>query len=89
MDCSSLTFEERNCCGSDTFDPSVAAVTCEIDDGRASGGNDINAAAVIGTVAAVCALILVCCVARRFKTRKSTNSAAKEPGTPPEIVTEP
>ena len=88
----SFTFAERNCCGSDAFDPSVTTVTCEIDDGGSSGGgSDINIAAVIGTVAAVGALVLVCCVARRLKTRKSkkpadASDAAKEPVTPPEIV---
>lgn len=69
----------------------MATVTCEIDDGESSGGgggSDINVAAVVGTAAAVCALVLGCLVARHLKTRKSKKAAdaAKQPSTPPEIV---
>eukprot|EP00752_Nemacystus_decipiens_P003123 g2892.t1 len=89
VDLAGLTFEERNCCDSDTFDPSLATPTCDIDDGGSSGGgSDINVAAVIGTAAAVFVVLLACCVARRLKARKSKKNSVEEPkpSTPPEIV---
>ncbi len=70
---------ERNCCGSDVFDPSISAPTCESVD---PPDGDETMVVVIASVAAVAALGLFCFVARRWsmkKKDKKSKIAEKEP----------
>eukprot|EP00903_Cladosiphon_okamuranus_P021044 g19335.t2 len=85
-----LTFEERNCCGSDAFDPSVVATTCEIDDsgssGGGGGGGDINVPVIVGAAAGVAAAVLILCVAGRYyRKKKSKKDSPNGTNTPPAI----
>lgn len=60
-------FLERNCCGNEVFDPSVAEPTCEI---GGDGGSDVATVIAVSSVAAVAVLALLCFCAWRFKKKK-------------------
>lgn len=73
---------ERNCCGSDVFDPSMTTPTCDIQDG--GGGGGVNLGVVIGSVAAsvvlLCACLWIC--KKACKKDRKPGSPAKLPEKP-------
>lgn len=64
-----LDFLGRNCCGNDTFDPSLTAPTCTID---ANGDDSATVTWIVSVVASVVAVgLLAFCALRRSKRKKN------------------